>query len=131
MPAPKQSSRSIIPFGNYLLDELIAEGGMARVFRARLRGVGGFEKPLVVKQVRPELASDPRFVEMFVEEARVASQLVHPNVVQVIDFGVQREGEYYLVMEWVEGLSLARFCSGLVELGTLPPWPLVAAIGIR
>jgi len=115
----------------YELVRVAGSGGMATVWQAIQRGAAGFERPVGVKRVKPQFAFDKSFREMFVEEARVASQLVHPNVVQVIDFGVQREGEYYLVMEWVEGLSLARFCSGLVELGTLPPWALVAAIGIE
>lgn len=122
MPAPKQSSRSIVPFGNYLLDELIAEGGMARVFRARLRGVGGFEKPLVVKQVRPELASDPRFVEMFVEEAKTVVKLSHPHIVPVYELGVV-DGTYFLAMELVEGATL----SAILHQGPLPP-ALVARI---
>lgn len=116
MPAPKQSSRSIVPFGNYLLDELIAEGGMARVFRARLRGVGGFEKPLVVKQVRPELASDPRFVEMFVEEAKTLVRLSHPHIVPVYELGVV-DGTYFLAMELVEGATL----SAILKDGPLAP----------
>lgn len=115
----------------YELVRVAGSGGMATVWQAIQRGAAGFERPVGVKRVKPQFAFDQSFREMFVEEARVASQLVHPNVVQVIDFGVQREGEYYLVMEWVEGLSLARFCSGLVELGTLPPWHLVAAIAIE
>ena len=116
MPAPKQSSRSIIPFGSYLLDELIAEGGMARVFRARLRGVGGFEKPLVVKQVRPELASDPRFVAMFVEEAKTLVKLSHPHIVPVYELGVV-DGTYFLAMELVEGATL----SAILKDGPLAP----------
>ncbi|MBX7191678.1 MAG: hypothetical protein K1X94_06460 [Sandaracinaceae bacterium] len=57
-------------FGKYLLDREIARGGMARVHLARLRGLGGFEKTLVLKEIDPRLASDPRFVTLFVEEAR-------------------------------------------------------------
>ena len=95
---------------------------MARVFRARLRGVGGFEKPLVVKQVRPELASDPRFVEMFVEEAKTLVKLSHPHIVPVYELGVV-DGTYFLAMELVEGATL----SAILKDGPLAP-ALVARI---
>ncbi|MEO0325879.1 MAG: protein kinase, partial [Myxococcota bacterium] len=95
----------VTPFGNYLLDELLAEGGMARVYKARLRGVGGFEKPLVVKQILPELAQDPRFVALFVQEAKTLVRLGHPHIVPVYELGVV-DGTYLLAMEYVEGATL-------------------------
>ncbi len=98
--------KSLVPFGNYLLDELVARGGMARVYRARLRGLGGFEKTLVVKQILPELSSDPQFVEMFVNEAKTLVQMSHPNIVPVYELGVVN-GVYFLAMEYVEGATLA------------------------
>ncbi len=106
----------VTPFGNYLLDELIAEGGMARVYRARLRGVGGFEKPLVVKQVLPELAKDPRFVAMFVEEAKTLVKLSHPHIVPIYELGVV-DGTYFLAMDLVDGATL----SAILRDGPLPP----------
>ncbi len=112
-----QSSPVLTPFGKYLLDEEIARGGMARVYLARLRGLGGFEKKLVVKQVRPELARDPRFVEMFVEEAKTLVQMSHPNIVPVYELGVV-DGVYFLAMEHVEGATLAEM---LCEGGALDP----------
>lgn len=99
--APKH----LVPFGNYLLDEEIARGGMARVFRARLRGLGGFEKTLVVKQVLPELAADPRFVEMFVQEAKTLVRMSHPHIVPIYELGVI-DGVYFLAMEYVDGASV-------------------------
>lgn len=93
-------------FGKYLLDEEIARGGMSRVFSARLRGVGGFEKRLVVKQVLPELARDPRFVAMFVNEAKTLVQMSHPHIAPVFELGVA-DGVYFLAMEYVEGATLA------------------------
>jgi serine/threonine-protein kinase len=115
-----QRSTELIQFGKYLLDEEIARGGMARVYRARLRGVGGFEKRLVVKQVLPELASDPRFVEMFVEEAKTLVQMSHPNVVPVYELGIV-DGVYFLAMEHVEGATLSEI------LKTRPLGPALAA----
>lgn len=95
-----------VTFGKYLLDEEIARGGMARVYLARLRGLGGFEKRLVVKQILPHLAEDPRFVSMFVDEAKTLVALSHPHVVPVYELGVEG-GVYFLAMEHVEGATLA------------------------
>lgn len=96
--------------GPYLIDEELAEGGMARVFRARLRGLGGFEKQLVIKQIRPELARDPHFVELFVREANTLVALSHPHIVQVYELGAA-DGTYYLSMEYVEGATIASMLS--------------------
>jgi len=92
-------------FGKYLLDREIARGGMARVHLARLRGLGGFEKRLVLKEIDPALASDPRFVTLFVEEANTLVQMSHPNIVPVYELGVV-EGTYFLAMEHVQGTTL-------------------------
>lgn len=116
----------VLPFGKYLLDAEIARGGMARVFRARLRGLGGFEKVLVVKQILPELAKDPRFVDMFVREANTLVQMNHPNIVPVYELGVI-DGVYFLAMEHVEGATLAEI---IQHKGSLPP-ELVVHIGIQ
>lgn len=115
----------ITQFGPYLIDEELAQGGMARVFRARLRGLGGFEKVLVLKQIRPELSKDPRFVELFVREANTLVQLVHPHIVPVYELGAV-EGTYYLSMEYIEGATLAE----ILHDGPLGP-ALVAQIGVQ
>jgi len=115
----------VAQLGPYLIDETLAEGGMARVFRARLRGPSGFEKTLVLKQIRPELARDPRFVEMFVREANTLVQMSHPHIVPVYELGCV-DGSYYLSMEFIDGATLAR----LLEDGPLGP-ALVAQIGVQ
>jgi serine/threonine-protein kinase len=94
-------------FGKYVLERELARGGMARVVLATLRGAGGFEKRMVVKQIRDELASDDDFVRRFVEEAKTAVSLAHPNIVPVYELGVEM-GTYFLAMEFVEGVSLAE-----------------------
>jgi eukaryotic-like serine/threonine-protein kinase len=94
-------------FGKYVLERELARGGMARVVLATLRGAGGFEKKLVVKQIRDELASDDDFVRRFVEEAKTTVALAHPNIVPVYELGVEL-GTYFLAMEYVEGASLAE-----------------------
>ncbi len=94
-------------FGKYVLERELARGGMARVVLATLRGAGGFEKRLVVKQIRDELATDNEFVRRFVEEAKTTVSLSHPNIVPVYELGVE-QGTYFLAMELVEGVSVAE-----------------------
>jgi serine/threonine-protein kinase len=104
-------------FGKYVLERLIAVGGMARVFLATLRGAGGFEKKLVVKQIRAELATDEAFVKRFVAEAKTTVELSHPNIVPVYELGVE-QGVYYLAMELCDGVTLAELVQ---KTGKLSP----------
>jgi serine/threonine protein kinase len=94
-------------FGKYVLERELSAGGMARVYLATLRGAVGFEKRLVVKQIRPELSLDAAFVRRFVEEAKIAVELSHPNIVPVYELGVEL-GIYYIAMELCEGLTLTE-----------------------
>ncbi len=94
-------------FGKYVLERELARGGMARVMLATLRGAGGFEKRLVVKQIRDELAFDAQWVRRFVEEAKTTVALSHPNIVPVYELGVE-QGTYFLAMELVEGVTVAE-----------------------
>src|SRR5579863_10658580 len=103
-------------FGKYVLERELARGGMARVMLATLRGAGGFEKRLVVKQIRDELASDDEFVRRFVEEAKTTVALAHPNIVPVYELGVEL-GTYFLAMEYVEGASLAELLRACAKEG--------------
>lgn len=94
-------------FGKYVLERELSRGGMARVLLATLKGAGGFEKKLVVKQIRDELSHDGEFVRRFVDEAKTTVALSHPNIVPVYELGVE-EGTYYLAMELVSGVSVAE-----------------------
>jgi class 3 adenylate cyclase/tetratricopeptide (TPR) repeat protein/tRNA A-37 threonylcarbamoyl transferase component Bud32 len=95
------------PFGKYDLLERIASGGMAEVFLARATGLAGFERRLVIKRIREEHAHDPRFVQSFVNEARIGVHLNHPNIVQVYELG--RVGDaWYIAMEHLHGRDLTR-----------------------
>src|SRR5262249_53956447 len=85
----------------------IASGGMATVYLARLSGVGGFRRFVAIKRLHPHLASEKEFVEMFLDEARLAAGIHHPNVVSILEVSASPLG-YYLVMEYVEGDTLAR-----------------------
>jgi serine/threonine-protein kinase len=94
-------------FGKYVLERELASGGMAVVYLATLRGAGGFEKRLVVKQIRAELASDEAFVERFVAEAKTTVELSHPNIVPVYELGVE-QGVYFIAMELARGVTLSE-----------------------
>jgi serine/threonine protein kinase len=94
--------------GKYRLIAELAHGGMGIVHLAVLKGLAGFTKLLVVKELRAELAHDDAFVAMFFDEARVAARLSHPNIVQTIELGTQDQ-RHFLAMEYVEGPSLQKF----------------------
>jgi serine/threonine protein kinase len=96
-----------VKFGNYILLKKIAVGGMAELFLARQVGVMGFERIVAIKKILPHLTNDKEFVEMFINEAKLAAQLTHPNIVQIFDFGVV-EGTYFIAMEFIMGKSLAE-----------------------
>jgi serine/threonine-protein kinase len=92
---------------------------MAEVFLAVVRGPAGFNKLVVIKQIRPQLAEDPEFLGMFLDEARLAARLSHPNVVQTNEVG--QEGErYFIAMEYLEGQPLNRIVHRLAKTGGLP-----------
>lgn len=92
-------------FGKYLLTKRVAVGGMAEVFKAKLLGAKGFEKTLAIKRILPEYSNDEEFVSMFVDEARISSNLHHKNIVQVFEFG-EVNHQYYLTMEFIDGCNL-------------------------
>src|SRR5579884_1508717 len=106
-----EASESVLRAG-YRLDRYellcpIASGGMATVWLARMRGKRGFEKLFAIKTIRTELVEDPRFQEMFLDEARISSGIQHPNVAQILDLGEQ-DDVLFIVMEWVDGDSVAK-----------------------
>lgn len=115
--------------GRYELRTLAGRGGMATVWRGVLRGAAHFETEVAVKRMLPSLADDPALVTMFVEEAKIAALLTHPNITRVFDLGIDESG-FYLVMEWVEGIDFSRFVRAYVESGELPPWSLVLQVVI-
>jgi serine/threonine-protein kinase len=115
--------------GKYQLVSVCGEGGMATVYRAIVRGAAGFQRTVAVKHIRPEYRAIKNYIDMFVEEARVGSELAHPNIVQVHDF-VAENSSYYLVMEWVDGIDLAAFISAHRSAQLHVPWPLAVVIAI-
>ncbi len=93
--------------GSYEVVAQLTSGGMATLFLARRVGAAGFARPVALKVVQPELARDPHFVRMFIDEAKLAARIQHPNVVHVEELG-ERDGFYFLAMEYVHGVSLAE-----------------------
>lgn len=97
----------------------LGAGGMGEVWAAQLRGTRGFRKLVAVKVLLPHLCGDPEFERLFLEEARIAAQLQHPNVASVIDLGEQ-DGFLFLVMEWLEGVSLSDLLRVARDSGGIP-----------
>ncbi|MCC6808079.1 MAG: serine/threonine protein kinase [Deltaproteobacteria bacterium] len=98
-------SDSVERFGKYRLEQRLAVGGMAEIFLAKLDGPVGFQKELVIKRILPNFATDPDFVSMFLDEAKLVAQLAHPNLVQVFELGSVGNA-LFLAMEYVDGLDL-------------------------
>jgi serine/threonine protein kinase len=108
-------------FGQYELRELIAVGGMAEVYKGRVVGAEGFEKFVAIKRILPDLAEDERFVKMLLTEARIHSALSHRNIVQIHDLGISEHGEYFIVLEYVEGYDLRMITDQLSAAGEIIP----------
>ncbi len=114
-------------FGRYRLLSRLGEGGMAEVFKAKSFGVEGFEKVLVIKRILPALAAYPKFVDMFVHEAKLAVRLSHANIVQVFDLGrvdhpTGEATSYFIAMEYVPGLDLATLLARCRRLKVTIPF---------
>jgi serine/threonine-protein kinase len=114
--------------GRYELLLPVAQGGMATVWAARMKGTRGFSKIVAIKTMLPALSSDPRFEKMFLSEAELASRIKHPNVCEILDLGEQ-EGVLYLVMEWIDGESLVTLLGDCERSGRRIPFEAAAQIG--
>ena len=106
--------------GRYRLHGELAAGGMATVHLGRLKGEAGFSRTVAIKRLHPQYAKDPEFVAMFVDEARLAARVRHPNVVPTLDV-ISEGGEIFLVMEYVAGESLSRLLRTLRNKKQLVP----------
>jgi serine/threonine protein kinase len=93
---------------------------MATVYLGRISGAGGFQRFVGIKRLHPHLAREPEFVQMFLDEARLAARIHHPNVVPILEIGTSEQG-YYIVMEYVEGDTLAHLIASSVEMGQRLP----------
>ena len=128
-PAPAAPSAD--RFGQYEILERIASGGMAELFRARFRGAEGFQKIVAVKKILPHIAGDEEFLTMFADEAKLAAQLNHPNIVHIFDLGKIESGGYFIAMEFVDGRDLRSILQMARDTGLRMPVPLAVSIGAK
>jgi serine/threonine protein kinase len=106
--------------GRYTMIRRLAVGGMAEIYLARQAAMAGFEKEVVIKRLRQELADDPRIVEMFLDEAKIGAQLNHPNIVHVYDVD-EHDGIPYIAMEYIVGEELNELCRRGLQHGRFLP----------
>ena len=117
-------------FGQYTLLERIAVGGMAEVWKARMRGVEGFQKTVAIKRILPHMTDNAEFVGMFIDEAKLAAQLTHPNIVHIYDLGKMGR-DYYIAMEYVDGKDLRSLLNAARRKGIGVPLGLALLIAAR
>jgi serine/threonine-protein kinase len=122
-PTPRRIGRYDICFE-------IAAGGMATIYLARVEGPGGFKKLVALKCIHPHLVRQAGFVEMFLDEARLASRISHPNVCSVFDFGFA-DSTYYIAMEFLVGETVGRLCRLAQQHPETSPLPLHAGYAAR
>jgi hypothetical protein len=134
-PRPDEATRPMVlapgqrAFGRYILLSQLGEGGMARVYTAVVLGAEGFRRKFVIKRLRPEFVDDSSVVAQFIDEANMASSLVHSNIVPVLDFGKFGD-EYFLATEYILGRDLSRLTMRSIEIdqhGLLPEAVLFVA----
>ncbi|MCW5805143.1 MAG: serine/threonine protein kinase [Deltaproteobacteria bacterium] len=112
-------------FGKYFLTEKLATGGMAEIYLAKIVGPGGFEKPVVIKQIHPRLSGQRHFVDLFVAEAKTLVTMTHGNIVPVYELGVI-DDTYFIAMEYIDGPTLYRLTEALARRGVVME-PAIAA----
>ncbi|RKH30503.1 protein kinase domain-containing protein [Corallococcus sicarius] len=118
---------SSLIFGRYAVLRRLAVGGMGEIFLARQVGVSGFERPVILKSLLPDLLEHEGSVEMFLDEARVAAHLNHPNVVSLYEVGAW-QGTFYIAMEYIEGENLGRLARAAQRAGTTLPHRVCAQL---
>ncbi len=121
---------SLETYGRYQLLKKLATGGMAQIYLARQQGPEGFEKLLVVKRILPHLAENEEFITMFLDEARIAARLNHPNVVQIFDLGAQ-DDSFFIAMEFIHGEDVRRVWKHADKVGKPIPVALICRIIIE
>ncbi|MBN8611666.1 MAG: serine/threonine protein kinase, partial [Deltaproteobacteria bacterium] len=127
---PGRGGERVIPFGKYLLVDRIAVGGMAEVYTAKSFGVEGFEKILAIKRILPTMAEDEDFIQMFIDEAKIAGQLTHANVVPIYELGKIGDS-HYIAMEYVWGKDLLQIMNRFRKMRKQMPASMGAWIGAK
>jgi len=118
-------------FGQYQIEEKIATGGMAELYKAKRSGVEGFQKVVAIKKILPHIADNEEFITMFADEAKLAAQLNHPNIVHIYDLGKIESGGYFIAMEYVDGRDLKTILQSAGELAAPLPVPLAVLIAAK
>jgi serine/threonine protein kinase len=129
VPRTEGDAQELQRIGRFLLIDRISSGGMAEVWRARVTGIRGFTKTVAIKRIHPHLLERRRFLRMFSDEAKIASRLSHPNIVQIYDLG-DEGGLPYIAMEYVAGRDLFQVMQRLADLGSRMPWPLAVRVAL-
>lgn len=111
------------PFGKYFLTDKLAIGGMAEIYKAKTFGVDGFEKQLAIKKILPHLSADKEFIAMLTDEAKLVVRLSHTNIVQIYDLGKVGD-DYYISMEFIDGINLRELINRGKEIGETIPVPI-------
>jgi TonB family protein len=130
-PAAAVPSSGPDHFGQYEILERIASGGMAELYKAKRTGVEGFQKIVAIKKILPHLADDEEFITMFADEAKLAAQLNHPNIIHIYDLGKIQAGGYFIAMEYVDGRDLRAIQKSARELGVPLPVPLAVYVASK
>ncbi|HVQ53983.1 MAG TPA: protein kinase, partial [Thermoanaerobaculia bacterium] len=130
-PAAAVASSGPDHFGQYEILERIASGGMAELYKAKRTGVEGFQKIVAIKKILPHLADDEEFVTMFADEAKLAAQLNHPNIIHIYDLGKIQAGGYFIAMEYVDGRDLRAIQQGGGDMGVPLPVPLAVYVASK
>ncbi|HJW44062.1 MAG TPA: protein kinase [Geothrix sp.] len=130
VPGRPGTPEALEEYGNYFLLEKIAVGGMAELFKAQQRGVQGFQKIVAIKRILPHFSDNEDFVTMFIDEAKLAAQLTHPNIVQIFDLG-KAGSSYYIAMEYVNGRDLRTLLRKVREYGMPFPEQVAAFVVMK
>jgi serine/threonine protein kinase len=125
--APSAAGGEPIAYGRYRLIKRIGIGGMAEVYRALVKGPQGWERELVVKRILPQLSGNAEFTRMFIREAKISALLMHPNIVQIYEFG-EADGTYFIAMEHVQGVTLREALQKLKRVQRAMPFMVAADI---
>jgi TonB family protein len=136
-PRKREEPEAAVPssgpdrFGQYEILERIASGGMAELSKAKRTGVEGFQKIVAIKKILPHLADDEEFITMFADEAKLAAQLNHPNIIHIYDLGKIQAGGYFIAMEYVDGRDLRAILKAGQDLGMPLPVPLAVYVASK
>jgi serine/threonine protein kinase len=125
-----QSKGRIAPFGKYLLLQRVSVGGMAEVFKAIPETATRIDQIVAIKRILPNIAEDSEFIGMFIDEARIAGQLTHPNICRIYELG-RVGGDHYIAMQFLWGRDLLKVMNRLKKVGEVLPVPAAAFIAAK